>query len=223
MPKRETTPVLSQQEKRTKGEPSFINLLLQPYNLFAILSLVFVTLFLISTPPFQVPDQVTHFNRVFKLGEGVVKKIASLLHNPFLAIRIVFATMNYFPGLLYRMTIGVLGYADTVLPLSCPYLRALQSLNSKLPKSFTRSRRYRHVCRCICSALFDKPQAKRFCGNGCARAIPRAFIDLLHVRIPGVNSLQHKFVTQQDSSFPIIRYFVPRFVRHTNDRFRQIL
>jgi uncharacterized membrane protein len=44
------------------------------------------------------------------------QKVASLLHNPFLAMRIVLATMNYFPGLQYRMTIGVLGYADTILP-----------------------------------------------------------------------------------------------------------
>ena len=42
--------------------------------------------------------------------------MASLLHNPFLAVKIVLATMNYFPGAHYRMTIGVLGYGDTTLP-----------------------------------------------------------------------------------------------------------
>ena len=44
------------------------------------------------------------------------QKIASLIHNPFLPVRLVTKTMNRFPGDHYRMTIGILGYADTKLP-----------------------------------------------------------------------------------------------------------
>jgi uncharacterized membrane protein len=44
------------------------------------------------------------------------QKIASLIHNPFLPVRLVTETMNRFPGSHYRMTIGILGYADTKLP-----------------------------------------------------------------------------------------------------------
>lgn len=44
-------------------------LLLRPDIAFTILAFIFGTGFLITTPPFQVPDEIAHFNRAYKLSE----------------------------------------------------------------------------------------------------------------------------------------------------------
>ena len=51
---------------------STLDRVLRAHNVFAILALIFGTCFLISTPPFQVPDEIAHFDRVFRLAEGGV-------------------------------------------------------------------------------------------------------------------------------------------------------
>jgi uncharacterized membrane protein len=57
---------------------STLDRVLGAHNVFAILALIFGTCFLISTPPFQVPDEIAHFDRVFRLAEGgVTQKLES--------------------------------------------------------------------------------------------------------------------------------------------------
>lgn len=70
IPTASSTP--SRQGKATNKKFSILDLFLRPHNLFTILALIFGTCFLISTPPFQVPDEIAHFDRVFKLTEGAV-------------------------------------------------------------------------------------------------------------------------------------------------------
>ena len=45
------------------------DLLLRPQNIFVILAFLFGTGILLSTPPFQVPDEIAHFDRAYKLSE----------------------------------------------------------------------------------------------------------------------------------------------------------
>jgi uncharacterized membrane protein len=54
----------------------FISIIAKPHIGFIILSLLFGTLFLVTTPPFQVADEISHFKRAFKLSEfATIQKI----------------------------------------------------------------------------------------------------------------------------------------------------
>src|SRR5204862_6946804 len=56
--------------KETRLERSSrLSILLKPHVQFALLAFVFGSLFIITTPPFQVPDEKAHFARAFKLAE----------------------------------------------------------------------------------------------------------------------------------------------------------
>ena len=55
--------------KPLAAQPSRFAYLLLPHNVFAILALVFGFLFLVTTPPFQVPDECAHVNRAYELSE----------------------------------------------------------------------------------------------------------------------------------------------------------
>ncbi len=46
-----------------------INYIFKPHNFFTIVAFIFGTLFLVTTPPFQVADEIAHFGRVYKLSE----------------------------------------------------------------------------------------------------------------------------------------------------------
>lgn len=50
-------------------KPSRFRSLLQPHNAFAVLALLFGSIFIITTPPFQVPDECAHVNRTFELSD----------------------------------------------------------------------------------------------------------------------------------------------------------
>ncbi len=49
--------------------PKWLDALLKPHNAFGILALVFGSAFIVTTPPFQVPDEAAHFFRTFSLSE----------------------------------------------------------------------------------------------------------------------------------------------------------
>jgi uncharacterized membrane protein len=42
---------------------------LRPHIMFAVLAFLFGTLFLVYTPPYQVPDEIAHFDRAYMLSE----------------------------------------------------------------------------------------------------------------------------------------------------------
>ncbi len=57
-------------EKETRPERSSrLGILLKPHVQFALLAFVFGSLFIITTPPFQIPDEKGHFARAFILAE----------------------------------------------------------------------------------------------------------------------------------------------------------
>ncbi|HJS53747.1 MAG TPA: hypothetical protein VJ765_04365, partial [Chitinophagaceae bacterium] len=58
----------SQKETRPERSSRLSNLL-KPHVQFALLAFVFGSLFITTTPPFQVPDEKGHFARAFKLAE----------------------------------------------------------------------------------------------------------------------------------------------------------
>lgn len=51
--------------------------LLAPQHMFAILALLFGSAFIVTTPPFQVPDEAAHFFRTFSLSEFVIAQEVS--------------------------------------------------------------------------------------------------------------------------------------------------
>ena len=72
-----TLAVTSASSSRTKRvEPRFITFIIRPHIAFTILSLLFGSLFLVTTPPFQVADEISHFKRAYKLSElATIQKI----------------------------------------------------------------------------------------------------------------------------------------------------
>lgn len=49
--------------------PGWLERILRPHLAFAVLALIFGSSFIITTPPFQVPDEAAHFYRTFSLAE----------------------------------------------------------------------------------------------------------------------------------------------------------
>lgn len=57
-------------------KPSVFDKIIRPHIFFPILAGIFGSLFIITTPPFQVPDEIAHFDRAYKLAEfGTFQKI----------------------------------------------------------------------------------------------------------------------------------------------------
>ena len=56
-------------EETRPERSSRLSILLKPHIQFALLAFVFGSLFIITTPPFQIPDEKAHFARAFKLAE----------------------------------------------------------------------------------------------------------------------------------------------------------
>ncbi len=60
----------------TQKKNSWLDLVLKPQIVFSIFAFIFGTLFIFSTPPFQVADEIAHFDRTFKLAElGTFQKV----------------------------------------------------------------------------------------------------------------------------------------------------
>lgn len=67
-PKSQRVPAPSRNEKSPRKASAF-DLWLKPHHVFTILAFIFGSLFIVYTPPFQVPDEIAHFDRAFKLSE----------------------------------------------------------------------------------------------------------------------------------------------------------
>lgn len=67
--------------KSISGLPLF----LRPHILFAFLAFFFGSLFIIYTPPYQVPDEIAHFDRAFKLSEfGTYQKTVNKISGDYI-------------------------------------------------------------------------------------------------------------------------------------------
>ncbi len=62
-------PPARKERKGVAALPKWLDVLLKPHNAFGILALVFGSAFIVTTPPFQVPDEAAHFYRTFSLSE----------------------------------------------------------------------------------------------------------------------------------------------------------
>ena len=70
------SPSISKVKEVFPKKPSRFAQLLKPHIAFVILAFIFGSSFIIITPPFQVPDEIAHFDRAFKLAElGTFQKI----------------------------------------------------------------------------------------------------------------------------------------------------
>lgn len=56
-------------QKTVKALHPILEFILQPHQFFTIVAIVFGSGFLMTTPPFQVADEIAHFGRVYKLSE----------------------------------------------------------------------------------------------------------------------------------------------------------
>ena len=65
----EATVLSSKKGENALERSSKLHLLLRPHIIFVILAFVFGTGILITTPPFQVADEIAHFDRAYKLSE----------------------------------------------------------------------------------------------------------------------------------------------------------
>src|SRR5262245_10975767 len=88
--------------KRVQKKFPFIDFILRPHIGFIVLSLLFGGLFIVTTPPFQVVDEVSHFKRAFKLSQlATVQKIKNNRSGDDVPISID-STLSVFRYLMYH-------------------------------------------------------------------------------------------------------------------------
>jgi len=61
--------LIEDDQKISKSFQRAITINLQPHQFFTIVAFIFGLCFMLTTPPFQVADEITHFGRVYKLSE----------------------------------------------------------------------------------------------------------------------------------------------------------
>jgi uncharacterized membrane protein len=97
------TPVSSSTGKQSVQKKfPFIDFILRPHIVFTILSFLFGSLFIVTTPPFQVADEIAHFKRAFKLAElGTIQKIKNNQSGDDVPVSID-STLSLFRYLMYH-------------------------------------------------------------------------------------------------------------------------
>jgi len=92
----------SKSKRFTQKELPFISFIAKPHVGFVILSLLFGSLFLVTTPPFQVADEVSHFKRAYKLSEfTTIQKIKNNQSGDYVPVSID-STLSVFRYLMYH-------------------------------------------------------------------------------------------------------------------------